>query len=243
MKSGNEEGYRESAKAQGFEVVKLSESVTIILGDCLMVMPVDCSAVITDQPYGTGWIRGGGKKAGDFSRRLERSDWDVFSLAWMEKAPARVAAFCPIQGIWEMCMRLKKPHILKYRKTNPAPFGSDCEPIVSSHSITGEWEKTAYNGDNPLHPCQKPINLLVWLVNGLTSIGDSVCDPFMGSGTTGVACIRTGRKFIGIERDPVHFATARARLERELAQPHLPALCPAAVTSAEQDEFPTTGNQ
>ena len=48
--------------------------------------------------------------------------------------------------------------------------------------------------------------------------GATVLDPYMGSGTTGVACIRTGRKFIGVEIDPAHFETARKRLEAELAQ-------------------------
>jgi len=52
--------------------------------------------------------------------------------------------------------------------------------------------------------------------------GATVLDPYMGSGTTGIACIRTGRKFIGIEIDPAHFATARARLENELRQGLLP---------------------
>jgi DNA modification methylase len=52
--------------------------------------------------------------------------------------------------------------------------------------------------------------------------GATVLDPYMGSGTTGIACIRTGRKFIGIEIDAGHFATARARLENELRQGLLP---------------------
>jgi DNA modification methylase len=49
-------------------------------------------------------------------------------------------------------------------------------------------------------------------------IASTVLDPYMGSGTTGIACLRTGRNFIGIEKDPKHFATAVARLEREANQ-------------------------
>ena len=52
--------------------------------------------------------------------------------------------------------------------------------------------------------------------------GATVLDPYMGSGSTGVACIRTGRKFIGVEIDPTHFETARARLEKELQQTLMP---------------------
>ncbi len=48
--------------------------------------------------------------------------------------------------------------------------------------------------------------------------GVTVLDPYMGSGTTGIACIRTGRRFIGIEKDPTHYATALKRIKRELAQ-------------------------
>jgi len=204
------------------DLVVLSDSVSLYMGDCLSILPVPCDIIITDQPYGTGWAKGGGgKKARSFDFNTltpQRAAWDVFDLAWMQKAPARVAAFCPVQGVWKMCQRLPRPHILKYRKTNPAPYGTPCEPIVSSHAMPGEWEKEAYNGDNILHPCQKPVDLLAWLVNGLTVEGETVCDPFAGSGSTGVACIRTGRRFVGIERDPAHFATMRDRLTRELAQ-------------------------
>ena len=72
------------------------------------------------------------------------------------------------------------------------------------------------------HPNEKPESLLVKLVRLTTQPGETVLDPFMGSGSTGVACIRTGRKFIGIEIDAGHFATARARLENELRQGLLP---------------------
>lgn len=69
------------------------------------------------------------------------------------------------------------------------------------------------------HPTGKPLPLFVNLVLDFTDAGEEVVDPFMGSGTTGIACIRTGRKFIGIERDPVHFKTAVERIKRELDNP------------------------
>ena len=193
--------------------------LTMINADCLAVLPeITYDAIITDQPYGTVWMRGGGKKAGDFKARKETAEWDVFNLEWMKYAPSHVAAFCPTQGVWEMCLRLKTPCVLKYRKSNPAPYGVDCEPIVCSIPIKGEWEKETYNGDNSLHPCQKPIPLMSWLVQILTVIDATVCDPFAGSGSTAIACIRTGRKFIGIEKDPKHYQTACERIDRELAQ-------------------------
>jgi len=66
------------------------------------------------------------------------------------------------------------------------------------------------------HPCAKPIRMFQWLVLRSSLVGMTVCDPFMGSGTTGVACVRTGRKFIGIELDPGYFAIARKRIQTEI---------------------------
>ena len=71
------------------------------------------------------------------------------------------------------------------------------------------------------HPNEKPESLMVKLVKLCTVMGETICDPYMGSGTTGIACLRTGRNFIGIEKDPTHFATAVARLQREAIQGRL----------------------
>jgi site-specific DNA-methyltransferase (adenine-specific) len=68
-----------------------------------------------------------------------------------------------------------------------------------------------------VHPCQGPVALYARLMQPMPE-GCMICDPYMGTGTTGVACIKSGRRFIGIERDAGHFALARERLTRELAQ-------------------------
>lgn len=208
----------QDASRRSMERLVLPFGVTLYNADWRDVLPVECDAIITDQPYGTGWIRGGGKKAGEFKRRKEGAEWDVFNLDWMDHAPARIAAFCPIQGVWEMCQKLATPCVLKYRKSNPAPYGAPVEPIVASVPLSGAWEREAYNGDNELHPCQKPLPLMGWLVNEMTAPGETVLDPFMGSGSTIIAAIRAGRKAVGIEQDPTHFATAVERIRRELAQ-------------------------
>ena len=72
-----------------------------------------------------------------------------------------------------------------------------------------------FNTERGLHPTQKPVPLLEYLVKTYTNPGETVLDNCMGSGSTGVACIRTGRQFIGIEKDPQYFQIAKARLERE----------------------------
>jgi site-specific DNA-methyltransferase (adenine-specific) len=79
----------------------------------------------------------------------------------------------------------------------------------------GLWTyPTAYrDGDNVQHPTQKPLALMEDLVRLFTDPGDLVLDPFAGSGTTGVACKRLGRYFVGWELDPRHHATATRRIE------------------------------
>lgn len=69
------------------------------------------------------------------------------------------------------------------------------------------------NTPNSVHPTQKPLPLMKSLVSLFSNEGQTICDPFMGSGTTGVAAVELGRKFIGIEADPVHFRSARKRIE------------------------------
>ena len=64
-----------------------------------------------------------------------------------------------------------------------------------------------------VHPTQKPVALMEYLIKTYTNEGDVVMDNCMGSGTTGVACANTGRNFIGIEKDPTYFAAAKARIE------------------------------
>lgn len=73
-----------------------------------------------------------------------------------------------------------------------------------------------------MHPTQKPVALLEWLVKTYTNPGDTVLDPVMGSATTGIACLRTGRHFVGIEKDATYFDVARKRVDDERASMGLP---------------------
>ena len=71
------------------------------------------------------------------------------------------------------------------------------------------------------HPSAKPTKLMRWLLERNTKQGTTILDPFMGSGTTGVACVQTGRNFIGMEIDPGYFAIAKRRIEIAQMQPNL----------------------
>jgi site-specific DNA-methyltransferase (adenine-specific)/modification methylase len=76
-------------------------------------------------------------------------------------------------------------------------------------------------GDEHYHPMEKPVSLMSWLLLEYTKPGDMVFDPYMGSGATGIACVLTGRNFIGAEIDPEWFVTAKRRIELAQMQPSL----------------------
>ena len=90
--------------------------------------------------------------------------------------------------------------------------------------------------DKRYHPTQKPTELIERLLKEYTSPGDTVLDPFMGSGSTGVACVNTGRKFIGMELDPGYFEIAKQRIEEAQAQARLAWNTRAPILSAEEME-------
>ena len=90
--------------------------------------------------------------------------------------------------------------------------GGWCRNVVESVLAHNE-----HDGRTRHHPTQKPIKVMRWLVEIVTNEGDLVVDPFMGSGTTGVACVQTGRRFAGCDIDEAHVETARARVASWLA--------------------------
>ena len=103
------------------------------------------------------------------------------------------------------------------------------------------WQGICQAGEKgkKLHPNQKPLALMEWVLKK-AKVGKEtlVIDPFMGSGSLGVACHRAGLRYLGVEIDPEHYATAKARLQRETAQgllcmPNIP-ICVKAVARQER---------
>lgn len=76
--------------------------------------------------------------------------------------------------------------------------------------------KSFETADDNGHPCPKPVGWMIWAVEKCSGDAQTILDPFMGSGTTGVACVRLGRRFIGIEKEPKYFKIACKRIEAEL---------------------------
>jgi hypothetical protein len=210
---------------------------TLYHGWCQDVIPSidgDYCRVLTDPPYGTGWVRGGGA-VGEFTAKHEKPDWDVFSTAWLDLVgPMRmgrifpIAAFCAPSYLHRMCAAFRTPCIARYKKTNVRPGGNAYEFIVCNDKWASDlWEVEAYNGDNEYHPTQKPIRVMEWAVRWLPSNNGGpmqespILDPFMGSGTTGVACANLGVPFIGIEQDEGFFNAAIERITNAQRQERL----------------------
>ena len=108
-----------------------------------------------------------------------------------------------------------KPYLVKSSliKHNGVYGFSD---VIEHGNETGDRYPTQvleYKNDTGIHPTQKPVPLLEYLIKTYTNPGETVLDPVMGSGSTGVACINTGRDFIGIEKDDHYFEVAKNRIE------------------------------
>lgn len=187
----------------------------LYLGDCRDILESLCpiEAIITDPPYGTGWVRGGGR-VGEFNASHEKPDWDVFTTDWLGMGnPLYVAAFCAPSFLDKLVPDFNTPHIGRYRKTNVRPGGREHEFIVATHPWECSlWEVVAYNGDNENHPTEKPLSVMRWCIAN-APYAYSIVDPFMGSGTTGVAAVQMGRNFIGIERESNYFDIACKRID------------------------------
>ena len=93
--------------------------------------------------------------------------------------------------------------------------------IPNKDQYSHVWQFNTSASEGTLHPAQKPQALIDYIVKSSTRPGDTVLDFVMGSGTTGVACVRTGRRFIGVELDPGYFAIAQRRIAEAQLQPRL----------------------
>lgn len=220
---------------------------TLYLGDCRDILPTlpKVDAVITDPPYGetthanakSNRDKGHGNKAIDFDAVTAEDLSCVFSLcssacdrwfvATMEWRHIAQFDLNPPNG-WELV------RFGVWVKTNPMPQISADRPaqgwegIAYMHSTSGNkksWNGGGQHGNyigpvvtDGAHPTGKPLQLFAGFVEKFTQVRETILDPFMGSGTTGVAAIQMGRKFIGIEREPKYFDIACKRIEQAQAQ-------------------------
>ena len=114
---------------------------------------------------------------------------------------------------------IEKRHLYKSSKTIGGVEVNTNAPLFASAGVNYEPDMLLPKSiiyfakeHKPVHPTQKPVDLLEYLVKTYTNEGDTVLDNCMGSGTTGVACKNLNRKFIGIEQDPTYFQIAKERI-------------------------------
>ncbi len=204
-------------------------TVTLHNGDCLDIMrgmpDGSVDAVITDPPYGIGVT---GMTLGNGKTRIYRgaSAWDVRPQRALFDEMRRVSRQQIIWGGNYFADQLPSSRCwFVWDKRTGANSFADCELAWTSldrvvKKFTLSWVgANAKDTPTRYHPTQKPVSLMVWAIEQCCPPGATVLDPFMGSGTTGVACVQTGRNFIGIEIDPTYYAIAEKRISE--AQPAL----------------------
>jgi site-specific DNA-methyltransferase (adenine-specific) len=201
---------------------------TLFNGDCLEYMrgmdAGSVDAVITDPPYGMDWDVNGSRytKGGKAWGSTIINDDQPFD-------PVPFLAFKNVimWGFNHYAQRLPVGTTLVWIKRNDSAFGtflSDAELgwMKGGHGVYCFRDAT-YKSETPerYHPTQKPISLMRWCIERVSKRGDTIFDPFMGSGTTGVACMQLGRNFIGCEIDAGYFKIAEKRIKDAAAQPAL----------------------
>lgn len=206
-------------------IVERIGEATLYLGDCLTVLPTlsTADAVITDPPYGIGEDGGRCRKPRNrpshrmlprLSSDRDRPSRDVFDL--MEAAaPVRIywggnyfADYLPPSKGW-----------LYWNKLMGGDFSDGELAYTNLDKALRQFTYCNKEGGKQ-HPTQKPVPLMEWCIKqaGMPAV---VLDPFMGSGSTGVACVNMGRKFVGIEIEPTYFDIACQRIENAQRQERL----------------------
>ena len=195
----------------------------LLLGDALEIMPLlgRVDAMITDPPYGIGDIMvGSGHFAGLCKKMGGESGWDktpppaeIFindfpTIAW----GGNYLGLPPSRG-WLAWVKNNATNSFSSMELAWTNMDFNAKHFIAPCGVSLE-EKAG-------HPTQKPIKLMQWCLGFLPDGIETILDPFMGSGTTGVACAKMGRKFIGIELDEEYFNIACKRIEEAYRQPDM----------------------
>ena len=196
-------------------------NATLYLGDCLEILPTlpKVDAVITDPPYGIG-MHGG---------KVGKAEYEVLS-EWDSK-PADVSPLIALgvpTVIWGgnyFVVPPSKCWLVWDKETQGVTTFADCELAWTNIDRAVRMVRHLWSGpymmqkEARFHPTQKPVRVMQWSMEFVPT--GTVLDPFMGSGTTGVACMNLGRKFIGIEIEPKYFNIACERIENAQRQGRL----------------------
>lgn len=211
---------------------------TLILGDCAeLIGQLDRRCrVVSDPPYGMDWNTDSTRfSASEIKRGVGRKDWgDIEGDAEpFDPAPWIEFREAVLWGANHYAQRLPVGRTLVWLKKPAHLYGtflSDAEIgwATGGHGVFVHFRQfpppsrmAENDGKAVAHPTQKPLSLMEWCISTFTTEGAPILDPFMGSGTTGVAAVRLGRPFIGIERKERYFETAVKRIREAYDQPRL----------------------
>jgi site-specific DNA-methyltransferase (adenine-specific)/modification methylase len=203
------------------ETVGPNGEATLYLGDCLEILPEleGVDAVVTDPPYGLG-DRWQGGTWGAAEMYADARKWD---RAINESDLAKVITSAPVAIVWGGNHYTVEPSRawLAWIKSSRMPTLADMELAWTNLDRPAKVFIEDRNPDGKRgHPTQKPISVMQWTI-GFIPDAHTILDPFMGSGTTGVAAANLGRRFIGIEIEPKYFEIAKRRIEEAYRQPTL----------------------
>jgi len=192
-------------------------TVELILGDCLDVMrgmpDKSVDAVITDPPYPDYYA----EEYKYFDGLLEPlNKFDCRQLIFWSAKVEFPLDYTAIH-IWDKRAGGLGSFYEKIYERNGNKEYRMFNFISINNSVRAQFAQDKLFG----HKSQKPIKLMIELINRYTNPGDTILDPFMGSGTTGVACVQTGRNFIGIEIDEGYYKIAEKRIHDAQQQPNL----------------------
>ena len=207
-------------------------AATLYLGDCREILPTlgKVDAVVTDPPYGIGEAR-----TGNATRSKLAQSRDYGDASW-DDTPIDPALLIQVKaaGRWQIIFggnHYDAPSAscwLVWDKLNGANDFADCELAWTNlpkavRRIQFRWNGMIRQNGEPRgdHPTQKPIGVMDWAIGQLPDDANTILDPFMGSGTTGVACVKLGRKFIGIEIEPKYFDIACRRIQAAVDAPDM----------------------
>ena len=205
-------------------------NATLYLGDCRQILPTlpKVDAVITDPPYGIGVCgnEGGVTSLKSGAKYYGKQEWDSEPIGAVEIALILQAAKTHViwGGNYFAAHLPNSQGWLVWDKLNGDGFSlADVELAWTSRDKAARifrMSRTAVFSEDKQHPTQKPIGLMEWCIKHAGN-PETVCDPYMGSGTTGVACMNLGRKFIGIEREVKYFDIACRRIDDAQRQARL----------------------
>lgn len=214
----------------------ITDRISINLGDCYELLDSwpSAAALVTDPPYGIGYMHSGGGNG--IHRNKKRNSLRPVHGDDVPFDPTPFARFrwVLLWGADHFCNRLPNGGTMLAWDKSPAAAGPADSFVDGEFAWTNVrckrnvcrflWKgvacvKAGEENGRRYHPTQKPQGVCAWCLRVLALPADAlVIDPFMGSGSLGVACHRAGLRYLGVEIDPEHYATARERLLRETAQ-------------------------